>query len=214
MMRAPARIVVASQNLDKIREVEALLIDLGVGSEVVQGLSWPPIPETEDTLEGNALLKARVVCRFTGLASLADDTGLEVRALDGAPGVHTARFAGPDATYAENVAMLLDRLEGTSDRAATFRTSVALVTPGGEELVTEGVLEGTIALARRGEGGFGYDPVFEVGKRTLAEIPEHEKNRLSHRAMALRALALALEGQDGTGPAHPPSDPGPRGTGI
>ena len=105
MMRAPARIVVASQNLDKIREVEALLIDLGVGSEVVQGLSWPPIPETEDTLEGNALLKARVVCRFTGLASLADDTGLEVRALDGAPGVHTARFAGPDATYAENVAI-------------------------------------------------------------------------------------------------------------
>lgn len=203
MMRAPARIVVASQNPDKIREVEALLTDLGVGSEVVKGLSWPPIPETEDTLVGNALLKARTVCRWTGLASLADDTGLEVRALDGAPGIHTARFAGPDATYAENVAMLLERLEGASDRAATFRTSVALVTPEGGELVAEGVLEGTIALARRGKGGFGYDPVFEVGERTLAEIPEHEKNRMSHRAMALRALVLALEGQDAAGPDHP-----------
>ena len=195
-MQAPARIVVASQNLDKIREVEALLADLGVGSQVVQELSWPPIPETEDTLAGNALLKARTVCRLTAVAALADDTGLEVRALDGAPGIHTARFAGPDATYADNVAMLLERLEGVADRAATFRTSVALVTPEGDELVVEGVLEGTITQARRGKGGFGYDPVFDVGGRTLAEIPDDEKNRMSHRAKAVRALAIALERND------------------
>lgn len=184
-------VVVASQNPDKIAEIEEVLADLGV--EVARGYVWPEVEETEDTLEGNALLKARAVTAVTGLPAIADDTGLEVAALDGAPGVLTARFAGPDATYEENVARLLDDLDGTENRRARFRTAVAMVTPDGDELVVEGVLEGAITSERRGAGGFGYDPVFEVDGRTLAEMGS-EKHTISHRGRALRALRDALAG--------------------
>ena len=112
--------------------------------EIVRGLEWPEIEETEPTLEGNARLKARAVAAATQLPALSDDTGLEVDALGGAPGVHTARYSGPSATYADNVAKLLADLDGVDDRRAQFRTVVALVTPGREELVAEGVLDGTI----------------------------------------------------------------------
>jgi XTP/dITP diphosphohydrolase len=185
-------LVVASQNPDKIREVEEVLDSLALPIEIVRGYEWPEVEETEDTLEGNALLKARVVAAYTGHAAVADDTGLEVRALGGAPGVFTARYAGPDASYADNVAKLLAELEGVEDRRARFRTAVALVDPSGGEVVVEGLLEGSVALEARGTGGFGYDPVFLVDGRTLAEIPPAEKNAISHRAVALRALAGAL----------------------
>ena len=188
----PSRLVVASQNPDKIREVEEVLDSLALPIEVVRGYEWPEVEETEETLEGNALLKARVVAVYTGHAAVADDTGLEVRALGGAPGVFTARYAGPDASYADNVAKLLAELEGVEDRGARFRTAVALVDPSGEEVVVEGSLEGSISVEARGTGGFGYDPVFLVDGRTLAEIPPAEKNAISHRAVALQALAGAL----------------------
>lgn len=191
-MNKPERLVVASQNPDKIAEVKAVLEELALGIEIVDGLSWPEIEETEDTLEGNALLKARAVAGYTGLPALADDTGLEVTALGGRPGVHTARFAGPEATYADNVARLLAELEGVDDRSASFRTVVALVTPVGDEVTVEGVLDGTIATRPRGTGGFGYDPVFLVGESTLAEIPTAAKNQMSHRARALHALGAHL----------------------
>lgn len=191
-MIVPRRVVVASKNPDKIREVGAVLADLEPAIELATGYDWPDVAETEDSLTGNALLKARAVAAVTGVAALADDTGLEVYALDGAPGVHTARFAGPNASYGDNVARLLDELDGIAQRSACFRTVVALVHPEGDELVVEGMLEGRIATARRGDGGFGYDPVFEVDGRTIAEMPEDEKNRISHRAMALQALAGAL----------------------
>ncbi len=185
-------LVVASRNPDKIVEIEAVLAGLPSPPSLVRGLSWPEIEETEETLRGNALLKARTVAEVTGFPALADDTGLEVVALGGEPGVNTARFSGPDATYASNVALLLQRLDGVADRRARFRTVVALVTPDGEELVVEGALDGTIATERRGDGGFGYDPVFEVDGRTMAEMGTAHKNRISHRARALQALAAAL----------------------
>ena len=188
----PARLVVASQNPDKIREVEEVLESLALPIEIVRGHQWPEVEETEDTLEGNALLKARAVAAYTGLAAVADDTGLEVRALGGGPGVFTARYAGPNATYADNVAKLRAALDGVDDRFAQFRTAVALVDPAGEEVVVEGSLTGSIATEPRGTGGFGYDPVFIVDERTLAEIPSAEKNAISHRARALQALAQTL----------------------
>lgn len=164
-----------------------------MGVEIVGGLDWPDVPETEPTLEGNALLKARAVMAATGLAAVADDTGLEVVALGGGPGVHTARFAGPDATYADNVAKLLRELDGVADRRARFRTAVALVRPYGSTITAEGTVEGVITAEPRGYGGFGYDPVFEVDGVTLAEMGSEAKHRISHRARALRALAAALE---------------------
>lgn len=190
----PSRIVVASQNQDKVREVESVIAFVAPWVEIVRGLEWPEVEETEATLQGNALLKARAVVKATGIAALADDTGLEVRALGGAPGVRTARFAGPEATYQDNVSRLLNVLAGHDDRAATFRTAVALVDEEGSVVTVEGRLEGHIAETPRGDGGFGYDPVFEVDGRTLAEISEEEKNHMSHRARALRVLAEEVWG--------------------
>lgn len=188
------RVVVGSQNPDKVAEIEAVLGATGLVGEIVRGLTWPDVIEDAPTLEGNALLKARAVLAATGLPAIADDTGLEVDALGGAPGVYTARFSGPEATYESNVDALLAALEGVDDRAATFRTVMALVTPDRDDVIAEGALAGTIAAARRGDRGFGYDPVFEVDGRTLAEIGETEKNLISHRAAAIRALAVKLAG--------------------
>ena len=195
-MKVPRQVVVASKNPDKIREVAAVLGSFDPPIEIAARREWPDVEETEDSLQGNALLKARAVARATGIVSLADDTGLEVDALDGAPGVYSARFAGPDATYAQNVTRLLHDLDGVEDRSARFRTVVALVDPDGGEMVVEGVFEGRITTEPRGDAGFGYDPVFEVGDRTIAEMPEDEKNTISHRAKALQALARALQELD------------------
>ena len=192
-MGSARRVVVASKNPDKIREVEAVLEHTDHSWEIVRGLDWPDVEETEPTLEGNALLKALAVSEATGLAAIADDTGLEVDALDGRPGVLSARFAGPEATYEQNVDRLLADLDGVAFRSARFRTVIAFVVPGGEPLVVEGVLEGFITEERRGVRGFGYDPVFAVGDRTYAEMSDDEKNEISHRARALRALVAVLD---------------------
>lgn len=190
------RVVVASKNPDKIREVEAVLAAMDHPWEIVRDLDWPDVEETENTLEGNALLKATAVSEATGLAALADDTGLEVDALDGRPGVFSARFAGPEASYEANVDRLLSELDGVENRTARFRTAVALVIPGAEPIIVEGVVEGSITTERRGGRGFGYDPVFLVGDRTYGEMSDVEKNEMSHRARALQALAAALESSD------------------
>jgi XTP/dITP diphosphohydrolase len=186
------RAVVASKNPDKISEIEAVLGGTGLVGEIVRGLDWPDVEETGETLEANALLKARAVAGAVGLPAIADDTGLEVEALGGAPGVRTARFAGPDASYQDNVELLLAEMIETDDRAARFRTVVALVMPDGSEVVADGSLSGTIAREARGSGGFGYDPVFEVDGLTLSEMGVEKKNEFSHRARAIRALAEAL----------------------
>jgi XTP/dITP diphosphohydrolase len=186
------QVVVATKNPDKHREMVAVLADAAPDLVFVEDAEWADVPETGDTLEENALLKAWAVVAATGLTAIADDTGLEVDALGGAPGVHTARFAGPAGDYAENRAAMLAALDGVGERSARFRTVIAMVTADGETLVVDGVLEGRITTSERGSGGFGYDPIFAVGDRTLAEIPEEEKNRISHRAVALQALAAAL----------------------
>jgi XTP/dITP diphosphohydrolase len=185
-------VVVASKNPDKIAEVEAVLGSLDPPILIITGHQWDDIDEVGLTLTANALLKAHAVVAATGHAAIADDTGLEVDALSGEPGVRTARYAGENATYHDNVTQLLFDLTGVEDRNAQFRTAVALVLPSGDELVVEGILEGWITTERRGESGFGYDPIFEVGSRTLAEIPSEEKNRISHRALALHELAAVL----------------------
>jgi XTP/dITP diphosphohydrolase len=186
------RLVVATKNEDKRREIEAVLLGLGLVGEIVAGVDWPEVEETETTLHGNARLKAQAVVVATGLPALADDTGLEVDALDGAPGVRSSRYAGEAATYGDNVELLVANLAGVANRSARFRTVMVLMLPGGEEVSAEGVLEGRIIDEPRGESGFGYDPVFEIDKRTLAELSDAEKNAFSHRARAIRALAEVL----------------------
>jgi XTP/dITP diphosphohydrolase len=186
------RLVIASKNPDKIAEIEAVLDETGLVDEVVRGLEWGDVEEIGATLEENALIKARAVTESTGLPALADDTGLEVAALNGAPGVHTARFAGEGARYEDNVAKMLEVMRDQQDRSARFRTVVALVFPDGVELVAEGKVDGVITHEERGTDGFGYDPVFEVNGRTLAEMGINDKNRLSHRARAVRALAESV----------------------
>lgn len=188
-MGLPRRLVVATKNPDKVREVLAVLASVAPEVELVTGGDWPDVVEGGVTLQENALIKARAVAEATGMPAVADDTGLEVDALGGAPGVHTARYAGPEGDYAANRRALLEALHGTLDRRARFRTVVALVVPEEPDVLAEGVLEGHITTSERGSGGFGYDPIFEVEGRTLAEMGEDEKNRISHRARALQALA-------------------------
>ena len=186
------RLVLATANLDKAREIGAALS----GFELVpRPLDVPDVAETADTLEGNARLKAVALCDATGEAAVADDTGLEVRALGGRPGVYSSRFAGPDATYADNVAKLLADLEGVADRRARFRTVALVRFPDGREVAAEGVIDGHIEPAPRGTLGFGYDPVFvpdEGDGRTFAEMTLAEKQAVSHRGRAFRALAAEL----------------------
>ena len=188
-------LVCASANPDKVAEMAEVL----AGRAVL--LPRPPgmgeVVEDADTLTGNAILKASAVCEFAGAAALADDTGLEVDALGGAPGVYSARYAGPDASYADNLARLLDELRDVPEprRTARFRTVAAVCFPDGSALTAEGVVEGTITTQPRGIGGFGYDPVFaptEAEGRTFAELGPATKNATSHRAQALQALLKLL----------------------
>ena len=188
--------VLATANAHKTEEMRAVLSDLGIELLPRPG-DVPEVQENEVTLEGNALLKARALVAATGQPAIADDTGLFVDALDGRPGVSSARFAGENASYDDNVAKLLGELSGVPDghRGASFRTVIAVAYPSGESLCVEGVLEGRITYERRGDNGFGYDPVFEpthTGGRTLAELTPEEKNRNSHRSNALRALNEVL----------------------
>jgi XTP/dITP diphosphohydrolase len=192
------RFVVATANPDKAAEIVAILTDAGLDLELVpRPPEVPEVDETGVTLEANARLKARALSAATGLPAIADDTGLEVDHLGGAPGIHTARFAGPDATYADNVAHLLARLDGAAGpaRAARFATVAVAIWPDGVEVAAIGTVEGTIAEAPRGSGGFGYDPVFvpaEGDGRTFAEMSASEKHAVSHRGRAFRTLADGL----------------------
>ena len=186
------RLVLATANRDKVREIAVLL----PGFELVpRPDSVPDVAETGATLEENARLKARAVAEAVGGPAVADDTGLEVAALNGAPGVQSARFAGEGATYHENVVKLLARLDGVEDRGARFRTVALVWFPDGREVIGVGVVEGHIADLVRGTGGFGYDPVFVAADgdgRTFAEMTPLEKHAVSHRGRAFRALAEQL----------------------
>ncbi|MCU1449106.1 MAG: non-canonical purine pyrophosphatase, RdgB/HAM1 family [Acidimicrobiales bacterium] len=188
------RLVLATANPDKAREIADAL----PGFELVpRPAAVPDVDETAETFEGNARLKAAALCDATDEPAVADDTGLEVAALDGRPGVYSARFAGPDATYADNVAKLLADLDGvpSDGRRARFRTVALVRFPDGREVWTEGVVDGHIATEARGDEGFGYDPVFvpdEGGGRTFAEMTLAEKQSVSHRGRAFRALAGRL----------------------
>lgn len=191
------KFVVATFNPDKRRELEQLLQRPGmtlVSLAEVPGALAPE--ETGETLEDNARLKARAALALTGLPAIADDTGLEVEALGGRPGVRSARFAGENARYEDNVRRLLRELEGlpAGARNARFRTVCVACFPDGSEVIAEGVLEGRITTEPRGTHGFGYDPVFEVPTdgRTLAEMGPDGKQSLSHRARAVLALAAKL----------------------
>lgn len=187
------RLVSATANPHKMAEIAAILD--GLVELVPRPFDVPEAVEDAGTLEGNARLKAASICAATGLPAVSDDTGLFVDALGGEPGVDTAYYAGPQATYAENRAKLLCRLDGVADRRARFRTVVMVVYPDGRELSVEGVCEGMIATGERGERGFGYDPVFmplEGGGRTFSEMTDEEKNAVSHRGRAFTALVAAL----------------------
>jgi XTP/dITP diphosphohydrolase len=189
------RLLLASGNPGKLVELQALLRGLPV--EVVSRPDLPDVAETGETFVENAILKAHAAALWSGEWALADDSGLEVDALDGAPGVLSHRYAGPDATDAERNARLLAELAGVPDarRTARFRCAVALAAPDGRVWTAEGTCEGKIAHAPRGEHGFGYDPIFRLPdlNRTMAELLPAEKNHLSHRARALTAMAEIIQ---------------------
>jgi XTP/dITP diphosphohydrolase len=192
------RFVLATANPDKAAEIGTVLRESGVPVILeARDSSLPDIDETGVTLEENARLKATDVCARTGLPAIADDTGLEVDALGGAPGVRSARFAGADASYSDNVDLLLERLTGVPEpeRAARFATIAIARWPDGREVAALGTVEGVIAAAPRGRGGFGYDPVFvpiEGDGRTFAEMRPEEKHAISHRGRAFRTLAEGI----------------------
>jgi XTP/dITP diphosphohydrolase len=189
--------VLATANPGKAREISEIL---GDDVELLpRPTDVPDVDETGDTLVDNARLKAWALVKATGLAAIADDTGLEVDALDGAPGVRSARYAGEAADPVANVAKLLDALAGyptAEERRARFRTVIVVAWPDGSELVSEGAVDGWIAPDPRGEGGFGYDPVFvpvEGDGSTFAEMAPASKHAISHRGRALRQLSADLE---------------------
>lgn len=189
----PPTLVCASANPDKVAEIQQILE--GVVNLLPRPADVPDVVEDADTLVGNARLKARAICTATGYDAVADDTGLEVAALGGAPGVHTARYAGEHATYADNRAKLLAELAGAADRSAVFRTVVVVDRPDGTELIVEGECRGRIAAEERGERGFGYDPLFipdDGDGRTFAEMTDAEKHAISHRGRAFAALLQEL----------------------
>ena len=191
------KIVLATHNRGKMEEMSAILGHLPV--QILTLDSFPEIgdiPETGETLKENAFIKAETVHKLTGLASLADDTGLEVDALGGAPGVYSARYAGKNATFDDNCMKMLKELEGIpmGERTARFRTVISFVRSE-EKLWTEGVVEGVILDSKQGDGGFGYDPIFYYPnlKKTFAELQKGEKNNISHRGKALRKFSQILE---------------------
>jgi len=196
--------VLASANPDKAAEIAAILGAVPGLTLVPRPDHVPDVEETGETLEDNARLKAVALCVATGLAAVADDTGLEVEALAGAPGVYSARFAGEGATYADNVAKLLSELErvGAStpgERRARFRSVAFVAYPDGSELWMEGDVSGVITPEARGDGGFGYDPLFApdgFDGRTFAQMSPDEKHSVSHRGRAFRALADRLAEAD------------------
>lgn len=188
------KFVFATNNAHKLEEIRAILGDKVEVLSLKDIQCDVDIPETADTLEGNAVLKAEYIYRHYGLDCFADDTGLEVEALNGAPGVYSARYAGGEGHDSEaNMRKLLAEMEGKTNRKAQFRTAICLI-EGGAEHLFEGVVKGEIIEEKRGASGFGYDPVFmpEGYTETFAEMGSEEKNRISHRARAVQALCAYL----------------------
>ena len=194
----PERLAVATKNAHKLREIARICSDWPVAWMTVETTHepWPDVQEPHDTYLDNALAKAREIAASFGVPAVADDSGIEVDALGGAPGPRSARYAGEDATDVENLRTLLQALKGVpgGGRTARYRCVAAIAWPDGRETWTEGVCEGTLATKPRGEGGFGYDPAFvpEGWDRTMAELSDDEKDRISHRGRAFRALGERL----------------------
>lgn len=188
------KIVFATNNAHKLGEVAQVVGDKFELVTLRECGITEDIPENEPTLEGNALAKARYVYSRTGLNCFADDTGLEVDALNGEPGVRSARYATDGHDDEANKCLLLERMQGVENRAAQFRTAVALIIDG-KEYLFEGIVRGNIATKEHGEGGFGYDPLFfpEGGEKTFAEMSAEAKNEISHRGRAVRKLAEFLQ---------------------
>ena len=219
-MSLPLPLVLATQNADKAREIVEIFVaqaDRPIAALEVQGVAYlidtteriaasaaalpqlseaPDVEETGTTLEANARIKASALAAAFDLLAVADDTGLEVDALGGAPGVYSARYAGEDATYGDNVEKLMREVGSAADRAARFATVAMACWPDGREISAKGVVEGDISTTARGAGGFGYDPVFvprEGDGSTFAEMSAAEKHAVSHRGRAFRALVAALD---------------------
>lgn len=195
-MTIPSRIAIATRNAHKVGEIRAICADWPT-SWVDGDDRWPEVEETGRTYLDNARLKAHAVAAATGVAALADDSGIEVDALGGAPGPRSARYAGDDASDADNLAALLDAVKGVPGlgRGARYRCVVVLAMPDGSEFTAEGICEGSLSTRPRGAGGFGYDPAFVPAgwDVTIAELPSGEKDRISHRGRALRSLRSLLE---------------------
>ncbi len=189
-------LVISTRNPNKVREIQAILTDIPV--KLITLADFPDAPEViedKETLDENASKKAQVLFAHTGIATMADDTGLEVMALHGAPGVHSARYAGTNPTQADNRAHLIEQLKGIDHRRAQFRTSIAFTTASGTYLF-EGICKGRILSKERGDGGFGYDSLFvpDGFEDSFAEMNAEDKNAISHRGRALKRFASYLTG--------------------
>jgi XTP/dITP diphosphohydrolase len=192
------RIIIASNNQDKIKEFSQILGPIGIEMKSLKDIELNiEVEEDCDTFEGNAMKKAVEVCKATGEISMADDSGLEVDYLDGAPGVYSARFSGPDANYAKNNEKLLDLLKNVSKekRTARFVSVIAVAFPDGKTITSRGECKGIILNEYRGEGRFGYDPLlyYEPSKKSFGEMSKDEKNSVSHRGRALEKLKDKLK---------------------
>ena len=195
MSQRPAKIVMATGNPGKLREIARLLEGLGIEIVAQSEFGVTDADETGTTFAENSLIKAQHAAVATGLPAIADDSGLSVDALDGAPGVHSARFAGPECDDEANNDKLLAELDGVEDRGAAFHCVATFVEPGGEPLIAHGEWRGSILHARQGDGGFGYDPLFYVPDCgcSSAELAADQKNARSHRGQALRKLVGLLQ---------------------
>ncbi len=186
-------LVIASHNAGKVREIGELLAPLGVTARAAGALGLPEPEETEDSFAGNALLKARAAAAAAGLPALADDSGLAVRALGGDPGIHSARWAGPERDFAAAMDKVNRALGEAADRRAAFICALALARPGGAEAVFEGTVAGRLTWPPRGDRGFGYDPIFvpDGHETTFGEMEPAAKHAISHRARAFAKLLAA-----------------------
>lgn len=191
--------ILASKNKHKLVELSRILSPLGVNIKLESdlGITLPEVDETGTTFEENAELKACSACEASGLPAIADDSGMCVDGLDGAPGVYSARFAGDDQNDEANIdkvlGLLKDAPEGSPERKARFVSAICCCFPDGSKLTTEGVCEGEIALERHGYNGFGYDPIFLCGDLSFAEMTDEQKDKISHRGVALRKFAVIIK---------------------
>lgn len=191
-------IILATNNKSKVKEISEMMLgsDITFESLADAGINVE-VEETGTTFEENALLKAREICKLSGKPTISDDSGLEIDALDGAPGIYSSRFMGEDTSYDIKNNALIEKLENVADpdRTARFRCCMALVLPDGREFVTEGAMEGIIAREPKGINGFGYDPILFIPEynRTSAELSSEEKNNISHRGEALRKMIEVIK---------------------